>query len=94
MNEKRKPVFSVNDFFIQKKKKAIFKIVGKSWVGVLQRPSRSKVKPHTTIINDWLYDIEYQGVNEKVFGRYYEKRLTNECKKLTNTNLVKAVYGE
>lgn len=88
--------FEVGQYFIQKAKGRIFKIVDAEWKGIITKPSKSKVKESTTIINDWLYDIEYVNPDndgKPVYGRYYENRLTEECVQVLDQKLPKAIYG-
>lgn len=87
-----KAKYQVDQFFMHKEKKAIFKIVNAQYQSIIQKPSRSKVKLPTTLINDWLYDIEYQGANQGKYGKYYENRLTTECEILINQEMASSIY--
>jgi len=89
----RPALYEVGQYFLQKEKRKLFKIVNAQWQGVLIKESRSKVKDAVTEINDWLYDIEYLGTSTKpTYGRYYEDRLTKECTVVQNQDVPKAIY--
>lgn len=89
----RPALYEVGQYFLQKEKRKLFKIVRAEWQGLLQQESKSKVKTVTREINDWLYDIEYLGSNTKpIYGRYYEDRLTKECTVVQNQDVPKAIY--
>ena len=95
MNEPKTPAkYSENQYFVNNKKNKVFKIVAAQWQGIISRASTSKVKERTITINDWLYGIEYLQLNDnkKVFGRYYEDRITNECSIINDQQLPKAIY--
>lgn len=88
---KTKAIYSEGQFFVNAKTQRLFRILCAEWQGIISKPSTSKVKETTKVINDWLYDIEYVGT--KTVRRYYEGRITKECLAVDNQDLPKAIYG-
>ena len=90
-NIKTKAKYTEGQFFLNVKTQCLFRILFADWQGIITKPSTSKVKESTTVVNDWLYDIEYVGT--KTVRRYYEGRITEECLVVDNQDLPKAIYG-
>ena len=85
--------YEVGQYFFQKEKRKLFKIVNAQWQGIIQKESKSKVKEITREINDWLYDIEYVSQNIKQeYGRYYEERLSKECTLVQDQVTPRTIY--
>lgn len=85
-----KAKYDEGQYFMQKEKQKLFKIIDKNYVERLNKGSKSKIRYGEQEVYEWLYDIEYK--KDGQIRRYYESRITNECSEISDQELAQAIY--